>query len=77
MSRAGRLTMNGITGGMGYRQHLVRSNLAIREQGGVELTDGTGHEGEHRTAVKRLTPSCFALVLAAALVATDVSAAPE
>ncbi|WP_438822029.1 Gfo/Idh/MocA family protein [Actinocrinis puniceicyclus] len=26
---------------MGYRQHLVRSLLAIREQGGLELPDGT------------------------------------
>ncbi|NEE03444.1 Gfo/Idh/MocA family protein [Phytoactinopolyspora halotolerans] len=33
--------MNGVTGRMGYRQHLVRSILAIREQGGVELADGT------------------------------------
>ena len=27
--------MNGVTGRMGYRQHLVRSILAIREQGGL------------------------------------------
>ncbi|WP_286346706.1 Gfo/Idh/MocA family protein [Frondihabitans sucicola] len=33
--------MNGATGRMGYRQHLVRSILAIREQGGVLLSDGT------------------------------------
>jgi predicted dehydrogenase len=33
--------MNGVTGRMGYRQHLVRSILAIREQGGVELADGS------------------------------------
>ncbi|WP_377268014.1 Gfo/Idh/MocA family protein [Peterkaempfera sp. SMS 1(5)a] len=32
--------MNGVTGRMGYRQHLVRSILAIREQGGVVLDDG-------------------------------------
>jgi predicted dehydrogenase len=32
--------MNGVTGRMGYRQHLVRSVLAIREQGGVLLADG-------------------------------------
>src|SRR5438094_818663 len=30
--------MNGVSGRMGYRQHLVRSILAIREQGGVELS---------------------------------------
>ncbi|GAA2344398.1 Gfo/Idh/MocA family oxidoreductase [Saccharopolyspora halophila] len=35
------VVMNGVTGRMGYRQHLVRSVLAIREQGGVELSDGT------------------------------------
>ncbi|MPZ00858.1 MAG: gfo/Idh/MocA family oxidoreductase [Actinophytocola sp.] len=33
--------MNGVTGRMGYRQHLVRSILAIREDGGVELADGS------------------------------------
>ncbi|MBA8826122.1 putative dehydrogenase [Saccharopolyspora lacisalsi] len=33
--------MNGVTGRMGYRQHLLRSVLAIREQGGIELSDGT------------------------------------
>ncbi|WP_444665352.1 Gfo/Idh/MocA family protein [Cellulomonas sp. CW35] len=33
--------MNGITGRMGYRQHLVRSILPIREQGGITLPDGT------------------------------------
>src|SRR5260370_27690399 len=32
--------MNGVTGGMGTNQHLVRSILAIREQGGVRLGDG-------------------------------------
>lgn len=33
--------MNGASGRMGYRQHLVRSILAIRDQGGVELADGS------------------------------------
>jgi predicted dehydrogenase len=33
--------MNGVTGRMGYRQHLVRSLLAIREEGGLDLGDGT------------------------------------
>lgn len=32
--------MNGVTGRMGYRQHLVRSLLAIRDQGGLDLGDG-------------------------------------
>jgi len=35
------IIMNGVSGRMGYRQHLVRSILAIREQGGVLLSDGT------------------------------------
>ena len=39
--RVVRVAMNGVTGRMGYRQHLVRSILAIREQGGVDLADGT------------------------------------
>ena len=34
------IIMNGASGRMGYRQHLVRSILAIREQGGVLLPDG-------------------------------------
>ncbi|MFF4196969.1 Gfo/Idh/MocA family protein [Nonomuraea sp. NPDC001831] len=34
------VVMNGVTGRMGYRQHLVRSVLAINEQGGVTLSDG-------------------------------------
>src|SRR6266702_1965215 len=36
-----RVALNGVTGRMGYRQHLVRSLLAIREQGGVQLEDGS------------------------------------
>ncbi len=35
------IVMNGVTGRMGYRQHLVRSVLAIRERGGVQLADGS------------------------------------
>jgi predicted dehydrogenase len=35
-----RIIMNGVTGRMGYRQHLVRSILAIRDDGGVLLPDG-------------------------------------
>lgn len=33
--------MNGVTGRMGTNQHLIRSILALREEGGVELPDGT------------------------------------
>jgi predicted dehydrogenase len=34
------IIMNGVTGRMGTNQHLVRSILAIRAQGGVALPDG-------------------------------------
>src|SRR3954449_3135695 len=34
------IIMNGVSGRMGYRQHLLRSILAIREQGGVLLAGG-------------------------------------
>jgi predicted dehydrogenase len=35
------VAVNGVTGRMGYRQHLVRSLLSIREHGGVRLGSGT------------------------------------
>ncbi|MFY1615673.1 Gfo/Idh/MocA family protein [Micromonospora sp. WMMD736] len=35
------IIVNGVTGRMGYRQHLVRSLLAIRDSGGVTMADGT------------------------------------
>jgi predicted dehydrogenase len=35
-----RIAMNGVTGRMGYRQHLVGSILAIRAHGGVRLPGG-------------------------------------
>ena len=35
------IIMNGVTGRMGLNQHLVRSILAIRAQGGVALADGS------------------------------------
>ncbi|CAL9354048.1 D-xylose dehydrogenase [Nocardiopsis dassonvillei] len=35
------IAMNGVTGRMGYRQHLTRSILAIREDGGITLPDGS------------------------------------
>src|SRR5262245_8486925 len=34
------IIMNGVTGRMGTNQHLVRSILAIRAQGGVALSNG-------------------------------------
>ncbi|MFD7386912.1 Gfo/Idh/MocA family protein [Streptomyces sp. NPDC059852] len=39
--RTVRIAMNGVTGRMGHRQHLARSILALREQGGLDLGDGT------------------------------------
>lgn len=38
--RVVRVAMNGVTGRMGRNQHLIRSILAIREQGGVAVGDG-------------------------------------
>jgi predicted dehydrogenase len=35
------IAVNGVTGRMGYRQHLVRSLLAIRQEGGVLCPDGS------------------------------------
>ncbi|ACQ81607.1 oxidoreductase domain protein [Beutenbergia cavernae DSM 12333] len=40
-TRTLRIAMNGITGRMGYRQHLLRSILPIRDAGGLDLPDGT------------------------------------
>ena len=34
------LIMNGVTGRMGLNQHLIRSIIAIRDQGGVKLSSG-------------------------------------
>src|SRR4051794_20091517 len=33
------IIMNGVTGRMGLNQHLIRSILAIRQQGGIALSD--------------------------------------
>ncbi|UQN14960.1 Gfo/Idh/MocA family protein [Gulosibacter sp. ACHW.36C] len=35
------IIVNGATGRMGYRQHLVRSLLALRDEGGFPLSDGS------------------------------------
>ncbi|MHC1550853.1 Gfo/Idh/MocA family protein [Phyllobacterium sp. K27] len=35
------IVMHGVTGRMGMNQHLIRSVLAIRDQGGVVLSDGS------------------------------------
>ena len=34
------IVMHGVTGRMGMNQHLIRSILAIRDQGGVTLSNG-------------------------------------
>ena len=34
------IIMNGVTGRMGTNQHLIRSIIAIQEQGGIKLSDG-------------------------------------
>ncbi len=39
------VALNGVTGRMGYRQHLVRSLLAIRERGGIPLASAGPHSG--------------------------------
>jgi predicted dehydrogenase len=41
MQRSIGIIMNGVTGRMGLNQHLIRSILAIRKQGGVPLRDGS------------------------------------
>ena len=35
------IVMHGATGRMGTNQHLIRSILAIRAEGGIALADGT------------------------------------
>ena len=35
------IIMHGVTGLIGTNQHLVRSILALRDEGGIELADGT------------------------------------
>ena len=39
-TRTFRIVMNGVTGRMGYRQHLLRSILAIRDEGGISAPGG-------------------------------------
>src|SRR5580765_835355 len=41
MNRRIGIIMHGVTGRMGMNQHLVRSILEIRKEGGVALKDGT------------------------------------
>ncbi|WP_377273561.1 hypothetical protein [Peterkaempfera sp. SMS 1(5)a] len=39
--------VNGATGRMGYRRHLVRSLPAVRDNGGLRLSDGEAGKGVH------------------------------
>jgi len=76
------IVLNGVTGRMGYRQHLVRSLLAIREQGGLALPDGTRiwpepvlvgrNETKLREIAQRHGLSEWSTDLAAALARSDV-----
>ncbi|MDG4798211.1 Gfo/Idh/MocA family oxidoreductase [Micromonospora sp. WMMD1082] len=77
------IVMNGVTGRMGYRQHLVRSLLAIREQGGVPLRTGARlwpelvlvgrNEAKLRDVAARHGLTEWSTDLAAALARPDVS----
>ena len=40
------LIMHGVTGRMGMNQHLIRSIVEIRKQGGVLLANGDRYEAE-------------------------------
>ncbi|QGN49154.1 Gfo/Idh/MocA family protein [Micromonospora sp. WMMD558] len=77
------IVMNGVTGRMGYRQHLVRSLLAIREQGGVPLRGGGRlwpelvlvgrNEAKLRDVATRHGLTAWTTDLGAALARPDVS----
>jgi hypothetical protein len=47
------IVTNGVTGRMEYRQHLVRSVLAVEERGGVELADGSREGQRLRRRIRR------------------------
>jgi len=76
------IVINGVTGRMGYRQHLVRSLLAIRELGGLALPDGTRiwpepilvgrNETKLREIAERHGLTEWSTDLAAALARSDV-----
>ncbi|HYT26119.1 MAG TPA: Gfo/Idh/MocA family oxidoreductase [Actinomycetota bacterium] len=75
------IIMNGVTGRMGTNQHLVRSVLAIREQGGLPLPDGTvvwpdpvlvgRNEAKLRTLAERHGLERWSTDLAACLASPD------
>jgi predicted dehydrogenase len=71
------IVMNGVTGRMGRNQHLERSILAIRRQGGLDLGDGTvlwpeptlvgRHEGRLRALAEAVGIERWTVDLAGAL----------
>ena len=48
------IVMYGVTGRMGTTQHLERSIVAIRNQGGVRLSDGTRVMPDPELAFERM-----------------------
>ena len=76
------IVLNGVTGRMGLRQHLIRSVLAIREAGGLPLADGTllwpepvlvgRSEAKLRDLAERFGLSDWTTDLSAALARPDV-----
>ena len=71
------IIMHGVTGRMGYNQHLVRSILAIRDQGGIMLKNGdrlvvdpiiVGRDRDKIEALAKNDPTLFDRVLPFALV---------
>ncbi|MDR7280597.1 Gfo/Idh/MocA family protein [Catenuloplanes atrovinosus] len=76
------IVLNGVTGRMGYRQHLVRSLLALREQGGLPLANGDRlypepvlvgrNEAKLREIAERHGLTDYTTDLAAALARPDV-----
>jgi predicted dehydrogenase len=76
-----RVAMNGVTGRMGTNQHLMRSILAIREQGGIAVEPGerlwpvptlVGRNERKLAALAEPHELEYTTDLAAALDATDV-----
>jgi predicted dehydrogenase len=77
------IIVNGVTGRMGYNQHLVRSLLAIRDEGGLPLADGSRlwpepilvgrNENRLREIAERHGLSDWTTDLAGALARDDVS----
>ena len=67
-----RVAMNGVTGQMGHRQHLLRSILPLREAGGLEFPHGSRVQvepilvGRHESKLRDLAQQSTAPLLSAA-----------